>query len=206
MKDEMEFVPVNTEGKPLDLESKIEEKSLDEASDTYKRACKRLQNPRIWHEIAGNFSAKFELINENNVDPHRLVQLNDHLRIDIPGPGLQAGDGFDWVKVTKIAGDIVPGEDESFGIELRASSNPTGDSQQTAHFFTGEATSSFIISRKGTTITVRYAGRNEMPNTEDIKVADKIRNTLVASGAMVGISNIQWKALIDGLPKVEIGG
>jgi hypothetical protein len=42
-------------------------------------------------------------------------------------------------------------------------------------------------------------GRNEKPNTEANAVIDKTRNTMVATGAIVGFSSAQWKSLVNGL-------
>jgi hypothetical protein len=53
----------------------------------------------------------------------------------------------------------------------------------TAHFFTSDATSTYIIQRDGLTVRALYHGRNEVPNTAAPKVTDKVRNALVAAGA-----------------------
>jgi hypothetical protein len=57
----------------------------------------------------------------------------------------------------------------------------------------------------GNQVVVSYHGRNEMPNIEGA-VADKIRNTIVASGAALGLSELHWKSLLNGLLAKEIGG
>lgn len=68
----------------------------------------------------------------------------------------------------------------------------------TAHFYTGDASSTFIISRGKDFIKAGIYGRNETPNM-DAQIADKARNLAIALGGMVGISKIQWKILTDGL-------
>lgn len=199
-------MPENKVGKALDLEESVTENSAEEATTTFRRACKRLLNPPIWHELAGAASASFKIVTENNVDPHRLACIHDYLAIDIPGPGSSAGDGYDWVQVENIAENAEPGADESLGISLKASSNPGKPQEGTAHFFNDSATSSFIIKRAGNTITASYHGRNETPNTKEPGLGDKIRNTLIAASAMAGIAEWQWKALIKGFLQKEIGG
>jgi hypothetical protein len=56
-----------------------------------------------------------------------------------------------------------------------------------------------MIIRKGNTIRASYHGRNEKPNLDNPALGDKIRNAVVAIGAMAGISELQWKAFLKGL-------
>ena len=46
----------------------------------------------------------------------------------------------------------------------------------------------------------------EVPNTATEKGGDNVRNALIASGAIAGLSEAQWTALIKGLLSAEIGG
>lgn len=91
------------------------------------------------------------------------------LRIDILGPGLPSADGYDWVRVEKL----------------------TQEQEM--------ATSNFIITLKDADIEVRYAGRNELVNTNNASNWDNIRNFFVGITAKIGASYPQWKALVDGL-------
>ena len=200
------IVPVNETGKAVDLEHTITENSTDEAITTYNRACKRLLNPQLWHQLSGGLSASFKLSNPGDPDPHRLAVVNDYLAIDIPGPGPEAGDGYDWVQVESITEKADPGSEESFGMTVRATSNPDKPGEGTAHFFKEGATSTFLIKRTGNKVTASYHGRNELPNTKEVAIADKIRNSLVAIGALAGLSELQWTAFIKGLLQKEIGG
>ena len=88
--------------------------------------------------------------------------------------------------------------DRSIGLKLRASSNPNNDKTDTAHFFKKEATSTFIIKQEDNVVTASYYGRNEVPNVENVSMLDKVRNTAVATGAAIGLSELQWNALIKG--------
>jgi hypothetical protein len=199
------IVPAQTKGKSVDLEESVTEQNQEEADNTFNRACARLLNPPIWHQLAGTFSAEFELQNADAERAERLAGVNDYLRINIPAPGNSAGDGYDWVKVEAIEENSLPDAEASFAIRLRSSENPAHAEKGTAHFFDREATSTFIVRRKGNEVFASYHGRNEVPNTEgDIK--DKIRNTVVASGAALGLSELHWKSLLKGLLQKEIGG
>src|SRR5688572_27990868 len=93
------IIPKNFEGKSVDLDESVIEKNNEDAENTFNRACARLLNPPIWHQLAGSLSAEFELQTPAAENPERLAKLNDYIKINIPGPGNSAGDGFDWVKV-----------------------------------------------------------------------------------------------------------
>jgi hypothetical protein len=199
-------IPTNYIGKSLDLEEYVTEFFFYEAASTFKRAYKRLLNPPIWHELAGTASASFKLVAKNDPNPHRLAQTGDYFRIDIPGPGPAAGGGYDWVRVDSIRENYDLFADESFSITLKASQNPYSPETGTAHFFTESATSTFNVIRKGRIVKITYHGRNEVPNVKKVSMGDKLRNSVIASGALAGLSELQWGALIKGLLQKEIGG
>jgi len=200
------LIPANTLGKALDLESSVTKNSLEESVTTFNRACKRLLNPPIWQELSGSISASFKLESPDKTSSNRLAQVNDYLMIDIPGPGPVAGNGYDWVKVENIAESADPSAEQSLGMTLKASPNPDTPEKGIAHFFSEGATSTLIIKRNGNTVTASYHGRNELPNTKKASFPDNIRNSLVAAGALSGLSELQWMALLKGILQKEIGG
>ena len=195
------IVPENKIGKAVDIEHSITVDEKD-AIRVYKIARERLLHPACWQKLSGLASATFELISDNIISQLEAKE-NDHLRIDVPGPGAAEGDGYDWVKVETIEEDKVPEAANSIALKLRASANPNNDKTSTAHFFKKDATSTFIIKLKGNTITASYYGRNEVPNVEGVSIIDKIRNTLVAAGAAIGLSEIQWNSLVKGLLDID---
>ena len=201
-----EIIPDNIIGKAVDLEASKTENTIEEATTTFKRACKRLLNPPIWHELSGALTTSFKITAPNDADPKHLLHLYDYLMIDIPGPGPSAGNGYDWVQVEEISENADPQSDESIGVKLRTAANPSKPEEGNAHFFEQTATSTFIIKRNGATVTASYHGRNEKPNTTEANLTDKIRNSLIATGALVGLSELQWTALIKGFLEEEIGG
>lgn len=199
------LVPEQQKGAESNTEYSVTANNREEALDIFKSAYKRLLNINIWHKLAGVHSAEFELKGEHGEIENRLAQVNDHFKIDIPGPGTSAGEGFDWVRVEAIEDKKnTEGEEESFGMRVRSCRNPNNKEDGTAHFFTSDATSTFIIRRKNNTITAFIHGRNETPNTEAKKVIDKIRNAAIGSLAIAGASKIQWAPLAKGLLADEV--
>jgi hypothetical protein len=202
-----QLVPDNYTGKPTNLSFSVILPSYEEAFTCFNRAGKRLLNPPIWHKLSGWASAHFLLAGSDAEEKDRLAEEGDHFRIDVPGPGPAAGDGFDWVMVEKIKLHTNPsGISEWIFLQVRPCSNPRKSNGETAHFFKSLATSSYIIERNGNIVTARYHGRNETPNTSTDSTIDNIRNATMAAGAAMGFSEAQWTALLKGLLSAEIGG
>ena len=202
-----ELVPDNYIGKPTNLSNSLMFPTREEAIVCYNRASKRLLNPPIWHKLTGWASAHFLLIGPDAEEKERLAEENDYFRLDIPGPGSAAGNGFDWVVVEKVATHSNPsGTSEWTFLKVHPCSNPKNPEGKTAHFFKSQASSSFIVERNGNIVTSRYHGRNETPNTGTGSIIDDIRNGIVAGLSAAGLSEAQWYALLKGFLSAEIGG
>lgn len=195
------IIPENIAGKAVDIEQQITLKSVAEAISVYQLTKEKLLTPSIWHQLTGAVSAAFEVWNVAENKEQLVATVNDYIKIDIPGPGASAGEGYDWVKIELIQQNALPDVDDSLAMRLRACANPNKSEAGVAHFFKQDATSTFIIQRIANTVMVSYHGRNEIPNTKSVPLVDKIRNTLVATGAEVGLSELQWDSLLKGLLK-----
>jgi hypothetical protein len=130
----------------------------------------------------------------------RLAKVGDLIRIDIPGPGLATGHGYDWVRVESIEDNPNPGANyESLLMRVRPTSSPVNDEKDVAHFFDDSATSTFMVERNDLQVVASVHGRNEVPNKQVERTVDKIRNTLVANAATSGVAAFQWSLLTQGL-------
>ncbi len=204
---ESTIIPENREGKRNDITFDKLLDTREAAVDCFKRAYKRLQNPNIWQELTGAASASVTLFTEGGEEAHRLAQKDDFLRIDIPGPGPGAGSGYDWVQVVAVEDKTAEGaEEELFAMRAQPAHGPADLRGDVAHFFDAGASSTFVVQRLGNQVIASYHGRNEQPNNETSSTADNIRNTVVAAGAAIGLSEAQWAALMRGLLEEEIGG
>ena len=192
-----QYIPNQEEGNSTNTENTIEVPEK-EADQFYSVVKERLLNVNKWHDYAGNASATFCLLDSSGKPLNRKAAKGDYFEIDIPGPGSKAGEGKDFVHIEDVA-EVNNEKEQSIIIKVRPSANPNNNSEDTAHFFSESATSSFIVKRKGNTITAGVYGRNEKPNLHASSTIDKIRNTIVATGAALGFSKIQWKSLVDGL-------
>lgn len=194
-------LPEEEEGSQKDIDAKQEMSTIEEAKQLFTDAKNRLLQVNNWDKICGQGSAKFEVTDENGNKAEGVPKVGYHFKIDIPAPGTKTGEGFDWVKVEAIEQNEDADNDNEFILmRVRPSSNPLAANDEIAHFFSDKATSNFLVMREKKVVTAAVLGRNEVANTE-IKVSffDKIRNAIVGIGAAGGLSNPQWKSLVNGL-------
>ena len=174
-------IPAQTKGKAVDLEHTVTADTIAEADHLFNMACDRVLHPQKWATLTNGFGASFTPVDRSKKMINRSVRLHDFIEIDIPAPGK------DWVRVSAIERDS-----DSVALTLLVSPEPGKETEGVGHFFDEGATSTFIIRRKEKSVTASYHGRNETPHT------DKIRNTIVALGALAGLSEIQWSSLLEG--------
>ncbi|MEO6869910.1 MAG: hypothetical protein ABI168_09715 [Ginsengibacter sp.] len=198
------IIPENLKGKSSDIEHSILADDNEEARNIFQRAAKRMLNLNIWAKLGGFPSAEFVLSDDTGQKIHRLAALGDFIRIDIQGPGSSAGNGFDWVTIEALdpKSDANTNE-EGIGMRVRACHQPGKEPSQVAHFFTRDATSTFIIYRNHNTVKSFYHGRNEVLNTDVDNMLDKIRNVVMGGIALAAISEIQWNTLIKSFLEQE---
>ena len=196
--------PEQNEGIKKDLEEQVSFERVEDAEDMFVIAKERLLNVNDWHIVSESVDSKFQIVDAEGQPIQRHVHKDDIISIDIPGPSSVQGHGKDWVKAEAIEYDDYPDEQrEVMALRLRPIPNPLEDDGSVAHFFTENATSTFVIERDHSTLTAKYYGRNEQPNLDTTKLADKVRNTVVGVSAMLGLSDVQWKGLLKGFIKTE---
>ena len=194
-------IPSQELGNEVTVEYSIVASSRAAARSIYKDAVIRLFNVNEWHLLTGSALSIFQLTDQagNSID-RSCVMVNDYLRINIPAFGSTAGDGDDWVKVEMIdSQQDIAGLEHSTTMRVRPTPNPLHPQTGTAHFFDERATSTFRVAQKGLCITAAVYGRNEISNTDSPSVIDNVRNAVIAIGAQLGGSRIQWKSLAKGI-------
>lgn len=202
MEKKKKVIPEQFTGKAVDFEQSVDFSSLEAATHYFEVVKSKLMQVNDWNKIASGPSAEFCIVDHAGHQQERPVQKGDHIRIDIPGPGLPSSKGYDWVRVEEILEESTPNY-MKISITLRPCPDPTNGKDDTAHFFKALATSSFLIEQTNTSVLVKYAGRNEIMNTENESNWDNIRNFIVGLAAKIGASEPQWKALVNGLAKVK---
>lgn len=200
MKDQ---IPEQQTGGQLDTLAKAEFNSAGAAIDFYEVAKKRLLSAYKWADICQVPVSTFILTDYQGNPVQRLAMEGDYLKIDIPGPGTQSGDSFDWVKIEKITEEY-DADRATLSMQARPAANPNNQDPAIAHFFTDQSTSTFQVKRIGNTVYAEEHGRNEVPNTDTSSLKDNIRNTLVGWTAKIGLSYPQWKSLVKGIVDTDL--
>jgi hypothetical protein len=195
-------IPPNETGAAINADNSVELKDVNEAQAFYKTVKQRVLDVNNWQKLAGKVLASFQLTDDKGEPLNRLAQQGDYFKIDIPGPGSKAGDGFDWVQIEELK-EQNEGDIESISIRVRPAKNPTNSTNEVSHFFAEESTSTFKAMREGNKITASIHDRNAKPNTDVDTIVDKARNAAVGTGAISGFAKIQWQSLVDGLLKRE---
>lgn len=191
MNEKLPLVPEQREGRSIDVEESVALNSQEEATALFEIVAARLLDVNKWSEIAGTISADFKLVDSSRIEMEGAAKEGDLIRIDIPGPGPKAGDGYDWVEIEKI--DVVDsGADRSVSMRVR----PT-----IAHFYSPESTSTFTVTLQDKTVTAGIYDRNTKPNTSADNLQDKLRDSAVGAAAVTAFSKLQWKNLAVGLLK-----
>jgi hypothetical protein len=193
-------IPEQHQGDQSDVGDHLDTSTRRQGHSTFVEASRRLLNVNNWHELAGKVAAKFQLTDSNGEKLDRLAKVGDYIQINIPGPGLATGEGYDWVRVEAIEDKPDPGSShESLVMRVRPTPSPVNEEKDVAHFFDESATSTFMIERNDLQVVASVHGRNEVPNKDVGRTLDKIRNTVVANAATSGISAFQWSLLTQGL-------
>jgi hypothetical protein len=207
--DEQSFkdqvIPSQHEGKVIDTEKCIDFETEVEAKDFFKEAKERLLDVNQWGKIAGKMSAAFELHNAQMQKVNRHIEKGDYFKIDIPGPGSEDGDGYDWVQVQAMD-TFTETHFEAVAFTVRPVKNPRHPSEvKVSHFFDPVSTSTFTVRRDDKKITAGVYDRNTKPNTDGEGILDKIRNTIIGFLGIEGGAKVQWtsltKAIVDDTKK-----
>lgn len=200
------IVPPHVSGRTTGATASKECASKAEAIALFKKARNRLFDINNWYGYTGEsmVSAEFRLTDATGKLVDRKPQKGDYIRIDLPGPGANVGDGYDWVEIESIieSEKFEESDIEFCAVRARPAPNPTDQSEETAHFYTELASSTFKITRFGKEVIAEEIGRNEKANNAEISdLKDKVRNTVFAETASRGLAWPQWKVLMEGFLK-----
>lgn len=188
-------VPKHVKGSFHDTESKKEVGDPNDLDLKFTILKKRFLSINQWRDYCKESTTDFRLCDSVGKNVERFPQLGDYIRIDIPGPGGSEGRSFDWVQIISI--DLA--NPDMVIIQCRPSKDPVKENtKKIAHFYSNNATSTFIISKEKDGVKAGIYGRNEYPNLKT-GFFNSIRNMMIAVGGMLGFSKIQWKCLTKGL-------
>lgn len=197
------IVPKQKKGNHTIAKTTLKMANRDEASILFEVAKQRLLNINYWHIISGKGSAEFKLTDKyGNSLNSKMPRIGNLIRIKLRAPENKSGDGYDWVRIEafKHTRDHLKDE-EQYGFRVRPVQYPFDKKSESAHFYTSDASSTFLLKRQGAVLSAMEIGRNEIPNSRPESFLNKVRNIVVAIAAMAGLSHPQWKSLVTGILK-----
>ncbi|MFD0795170.1 hypothetical protein ACFQZX_16225 [Mucilaginibacter litoreus] len=200
MNNAEENIPPQVKGEHTDVLHAIDCQNIAEAHHLFLLVKNRLKDISQWHTFSGPHSAKFSITDAQGNEVYKTAEEGDYFSIDLPAPGSSAGDGKEWVRIERIIEkEDADAESEYITMTVRPVAKPGSNDKATAHFFSHNSTSTFIVERYLTKVSAAVHGRNETPNNTDTGLYDTVRNTLIALAARAGLSVPQWKSLVTGL-------
>lgn len=194
------LIPKQLVGAKTGATASVKKSSAEAAVTLFREAKQRLFDINNWQNVCGGKGATFQLTDKHgNPLPHTTPEVGNLIKIKLPAPANQKGDGYDWVRIEAFENTGNRGNDEeTVGFRVRPVSNPADHSEESAHFYTSDATSTFLVVRSASTVYAMERGRNEQPNPSG-SFWNKIRNVLIALGAMLGLAVPQWNMLVNGI-------
>lgn len=188
------LVPANYKGSSNDSFACREYKMNEEAFSFFKVLINRLLSVSRWSEYAGGENFVFELTDAEGHLKNDPPEINDKIRIQLPGFKYDAGNGYDWVEVSRIE-EKNEDDVQFFLLEVSPCECPYSSEDKTAHFYWENSTNTFIIAQRDNTVQVSIHGRNEVSNTEEQTIKDKVRNFVMASASIIAGAKSSGKYL-----------
>ncbi len=197
-----EILPVNDKGSSNNSFADKELSDAEHANLYFNELKKRLTSVSKWSKFAGGENFVFELTDfEGNLKSDPPL-LNNKIRTQLPGPKNQQGFEYDWVEVVRMDEGKFRNV-EFYLLEVSPCDCPYKDGDATAHFYWENATNTFVIAKQNNIVQFSVHGRNEVPNTADQNLINKIRNFVVANTGIAAASKIQWEVFTDNLMKYK---
>ena len=197
------LVPEQEEGTTILARHSRSMNTAEEARRVFERAKDRLSDIKNWSSLSGAVGANFipmddkgQQVTDGTARPGLLIG------VDIPGPGMASGDGYDWVNVEEVEEVFAP-DAAGFGIRVRPAAAPGSKESQPAHFYDANSTSTFLVCHFGTAVNAMIIDRNTQVNTDVALLKDRIRNLVVGTGAIALFSKIQWQHMCEALLRQE---
>ena len=193
-------IPLQLIGGFHDTVSMVCAESLEDAQECFSILVARLMAVNSWETYSDKVKAGFTLLGIGTGESTADLEIGNFIRIDIPGIGNPSGGGYDWTKIVEIQ----KGEDAEypfFLFTIKPCSAFGEPERPTAHFYTEDASNTFIVRKVGTCIYAEVHGRNELENSTNGPLMDNLRNKAVAVGSKVGLGNLNWLGFTKALLK-----
>lgn len=152
----------------------------------FERAKQKLFDINQWSKLEG-INSTFELYDDRGRRTSaNMPEVGYYIRIILPASPIE-----NWVRISEI--NI---ESDMAEFVVHPSEKPkelTDEQEVIQHFFIKEASSTFRVQRRGSTLIGYEIGRNEGINNQGEEAGDRaLLNTLIAEGGWAGVQALQW--------------
>jgi hypothetical protein len=172
----------------------------------FKNAREKLININQWNELVGSQTTCFQLVTPAGQLMEASAGSNSYVRVDIAGKGSETGYGYDWLQIE----DWVDMEDENenlslLSFSLRPSVNPEQKNEKTAHYFSADSSITMLLRREANNVKMSVFETNLVINpVAEKSVAGTIRQTLIGSAGVCGLTNNEWEEIVRNLLEIEM--
>ncbi len=179
------------EGKDKLFSTENEYETEAEARAAFQKSVDKLFYVNGWSDIGGINSTFTHYTHYGQPAKGKKAGVGDYIKIELPGAKIE-----NWVQVVNIKNDETGTE-----FTVRPSAKPEekqepGEGEETKHFFTEEASSTFRVERIGTKIIAYELGLNEVINNDGEEAGGRgALNTLIAEGGWAFFQKLQWDKL-----------
>jgi hypothetical protein len=147
----------------------------------------RLFKVNNWSDLPG-INSTFRLYTPQGQPTEQIPVPGCYIKIILPGVPVE-----NWVEIAEVQ------ETETVAqFTVHPCPNPQNEAEETQHFFSKEASSTFRIEQNGFVLRGYQIGKNEVINNQTEQAGDRaVLNTLIAEGGWAGFQDIQWLKLTD---------
>jgi hypothetical protein len=194
-------LPTQYKGKEIIAESEQTCASEAAADTLFRKALRKLKDVNNWHKFVTKPFAVFRLTSADGTALSApSPEPGMRFKIDISGPGSDAGDGYDWAEVKSVE-DFHHQHYEGCCITVCPTDNPLSSKHNTAHFYDETSSSTFIVAKCKTknSVCALVVDRNIEVNHDNDSVVDSVRNNIVGVMGKIAFSKMQWELLANAL-------
>lgn len=172
----------------------------------FKNARDKLININQWDTLLAGHTTSFQVVSTTGQLIDASAGSSFYVRIDIASKGSETGYGYDWLQIE----DWVDMEDENenlslLSFSLRPSVNPEQKNEKIAHYFSPDSSLTMLLRREANNVKISVFETNLVINPlAEKSVAGTIRQTLVGSAGVCGLTNNEWEEIVRNLLEIEM--
>ncbi|WP_192820285.1 hypothetical protein [Rufibacter sp. LB8] len=159
------------------------------AQQAFEQAKAKLFDVNKWSNLEG-INSTFQLFGAAGEPSDKTKpQVGDFMQIILPATNIE-----NWVAVTEVTEEETAAQ---FVVKPSPPPAPKTDQPEVVkHFFTHEASSTFLVYLDGLTLHGLEIGKDEAINNQGQEAGDRaVLNTMISEGGWAGFQSLQWNKI-----------